>query len=223
MKRSWSAGHPIDNYLNNVFCITQSTASKNTRSVRTSYDKYSRLLVRNHTQCLHVSAFFSALVQIQFTSLKETFCFWSVFEWCFFFFQQILTNALIILTTVTCQQTVPTMRAPFLAHVSLDTLGMAYLAVVRDTCVYLGWYTLEIFTIYMSIYQTDSIFFSGSYLQSGNIFLVKIMGLQREKICFSGCEYFADMLSFMTSLLFPHFFVTHTLHTLMAWRPFGCI
>ena len=55
-----------------------------------------------------------------------------------FFFQQILTNALIILTIATCQQIVPTMRAPFLAHVSLDTLGMAYLAVVRDTCVYLG-------------------------------------------------------------------------------------
>lgn len=85
-----------------------------------------------------------------------------------------------------------------------------------------GTYTLETFTFYMPISQTDSIFF-GSYLQTGNIFLVKIMRLQRytpfqrEKYCFSGCDYLAVMLSFMTSLIFSHFLLL-TLHNLMAWR-----
>lgn len=136
-----------------------------------------------------------------------------------FFFRQILTNALIFLTIVTCQRIVPTMRAPFLVHVSRDTLGMAYLAVVHILLKPLP------FTC-PSAKRTP--YFFGSYLQTGNIFLVKIMRLQRytpfqrEKYCFSGCDYLAVMLSFMTSLIFSHFLLL-TLHNLMAWRLLCCI
>lgn len=59
-------------------------------------------------------------------------------------------------------------------------------------------------------------YFFGSFLQTGNIFLVKIMRLQRytpfqrEKYCFSGCDYLAVMFIFYDfSHLFP-FFVTYT-------------
>ena len=110
------------------------------------------------------------------------------------------------------------MRAPFLAHVSLDTLGMAYLAVVHILLKSLP------FTC-PSAKRTP--YFFGSYLQTGNIFLVKIMPLQRyapfqrEKYCFSGCDYLAVTLSFMT-LIFSHFLLL-TLHNLMAWRLLCCI
>ena len=94
------------------------------------------------------------------------------------------------------------MRAPFLAHVSWDTLGMAYLAVVHILLKYLPFPC-------PSAKRTP--YFLDLFLQTGNIFLVKIMRLQRytpfqrEKYCFSGC----DVIFYGFSHLFP-FFVTYT-------------
>ena len=90
-----------------------------------------------------------------------------------------------------------------------------------------GTYTLEIFTIYMPISQTDSIFFrilfaDRKYISCKDYALTTAhRPFQREKYCFSGCDYLAVMLSFMTSLVFSHFLLL-TLHNLMAWRLLCC-